>query len=90
MAQNEFAADINRLALCQNNKTGKSGHTCLLIKSILIRPNHEIDSQIDRNFCPKEEFLLKKKAAKWSRQHAGKKYREFAQRRVCFVNEQVP
>ena len=32
----------------------------------------------------------KKNAAKWSRQYAGKKYREYAQRRVSFVNEQVP
>ena len=31
-----------------------------------------------------------KNAAKRSRQHAGKKYREYAQRRVCFVNKQVP
>ena len=31
-----------------------------------------------------------KNAAKRSRQHAGKRYREYAQRRVCFVNEQVP
>ena len=31
-----------------------------------------------------------KNAAKRSRQHAGKKYREYAQRHVCFVNEQVP
>ena len=31
-----------------------------------------------------------KNAAKRSRQHAGKKYREYAQRRVCFINEQVP
>ena len=31
-----------------------------------------------------------KNAAKWRRQHAGKKYREYAQRRVCFVNEPVP
>ena len=29
-------------------------------------------------------------AAKRSRQHAGKKYREYAQRHVCFINEQVP
>ena len=33
---------------------------------------------------------LKKNAAKWNTQHAGKKYREYTQRRVCFVNEQVP
>ena len=32
----------------------------------------------------------KKNAAKRSRQHAGGKYREYAQHRVCFVNEQVP
>ena len=32
----------------------------------------------------------KKNAAKRSRQHTGKRYREYAQRRVCFVNEQVP
>ena len=32
----------------------------------------------------------RKNAAKRSRQHAGKKYREYAQRRVCFVNKQVP
>ena len=31
-----------------------------------------------------------KNAAKQSRQHAGKRYREYARRRVCFVNEQVP
>ena len=31
-----------------------------------------------------------KNAAKQSRQHARKKYREYAQRHVCFVNEQVP
>ena len=31
-----------------------------------------------------------KNAAKRSRQHSGKKYREYAKRRVCFVNEQVP
>ena len=31
-----------------------------------------------------------KNAAKRSRQHAGKRYWEYAQRRVCFVNEQVP
>ena len=30
-----------------------------------------------------------KNAAKRSWQHAGKKYREYAQRRVCFVNKQV-
>ena len=41
------------------------------------------------------KFLVKllnidKNAAKRSRQHAGKKYREYAERRVCFVNEQVP
>ena len=33
---------------------------------------------------------FKKNAAKRSRQHAGKKYREYAQRRVCFINKQVP
>ena len=33
---------------------------------------------------------LKKNAAKRSRQHVGEKYREYAQRRVCFINEQVP
>ena len=33
---------------------------------------------------------VQKNAAKRSRQYAGKKYREYAQRRVCFVNEQVP
>ena len=32
----------------------------------------------------------KKNAAKRSRQHAGGKYREYAQRSVCFVNKQVP
>ena len=31
-----------------------------------------------------------KNAAKRSRQHAGKRYREYVQRHVCFVNEQVP
>ena len=31
-----------------------------------------------------------KNAAKRSRQHAGEKYREYAQRSVCFVNKQVP
>ena len=31
-----------------------------------------------------------KNGAKRSRQHEGKKYQEYAQRRVCFVNEQVP
>ena len=30
-----------------------------------------------------------KNAAKRSRQHAGKKYQEYAQRRVCFVNEKI-
>ena len=35
-------------------------------------------------------FFTIKNAAKRSRQHAGKKYREYAQRRVCFINEQVP
>ena len=34
--------------------------------------------------------MISKNAAKRSRQRAGKKYREYAQRRVCFVNEQVP
>ena len=37
-------------------------------------------------FC----ILCNKNAAKWSRQHAGEKYREYAQRSVCFVNKQVP
>ena len=32
----------------------------------------------------------RKNAAKRNRQHAGKKYWEYAQRRVCFLNEQVP
>ena len=32
----------------------------------------------------------KKNAAKRSRQHAGGKYREYAQRSVFFVNNQVP
>ena len=36
------------------------------------------------------EKYKSKNAAKRSRQHAGKKYREYAQRYVCFVNEQVP
>ena len=31
-----------------------------------------------------------KNAAKRSRQHAGKKYWDYAQRHVCCVNEQVP
>ena len=31
-----------------------------------------------------------KNATKRSRQHAGKTYLEYAQRRVCFINEQVP
>ena len=35
-------------------------------------------------------ILQQKKAAERSRQHTGKKYREYAQRRVRFVNEQVP
>ena len=34
--------------------------------------------------------FLSKNAAKRSRQHAGKKYWEYAQGHVCFVNEQVP
>ena len=33
---------------------------------------------------------IKKNAAKRSRQHAGEKYREYAQCSVCFVNKQVP
>ena len=32
----------------------------------------------------------KKNAAKRSRQHVGKRYWEYAQRRVCFINYQVP
>ena len=35
-------------------------------------------------------WIFAKNAAKRTRQHAGKKYREYAQRRVCFVNEEVP
>ena len=34
--------------------------------------------------------LINKNAAKRSRQHAGEKYREYAQRSVCFVKKQVP
>ena len=41
-------------------------------------------------FCLLRNQLVNKNAAKRSRQHAGKKYREYAQRHVCFVNEQVP
>ena len=44
-------------------------------------------------FCFKVIFLLQKDQniclltiRKRSRQHAGKKYREYAQRRLCFVN----
>ena len=37
-----------------------------------------------------KEIKKEKNAAKRSRQHAGKRYRKYAQRRVCFVNEQVP
>ena len=33
---------------------------------------------------------VRKNDAKRSRQQAGKRYREYAQRRVCFINEQVP
>ena len=38
-------------------------------------------------FGPK---IGEKNAAKWSRQHAEETYREYAQRRVCFANDQVP
>ena len=39
----------------------------------------------------KEELYIdNKNDAKRSRQHAGGKYQEYAQRSVCFVNNQVP
>ena len=47
-------------------------------------------SNLGKTLTFKSATSSKKNAAKRSRQHAGKKYREYAQRRVCFVNEQVP
>ena len=46
-------------------------------------------SKLGLPYLPRS-LVWTKNAAKRSRQHAGKKYREYAQRRVCFVNEQVP
>ena len=42
------------------------------------------------NILSWNQVRRKKNDAKRSRQHAGKRYREYAQRRVCFINEQVP
>ena len=39
-------------------------------------------------FMPQKLISASKNAAKQSRQHAGKKYRKYAQHRLCFVNEQ--
>ena len=41
----------------------------------------------NRFFC--QSFHYQKNATKRSRQHAGKKYWEYAERRVCFLNEKI-
>ena len=89
---------LKRIATKNLFLTKKNVGPKLILGPKIILCSKEIGSQ---KFYVPDKFLFKKSqalktilclknAAKRSRQHAGKKYREYAQRRVCFVNKQVP
>ena len=64
----------------------------IFVDTVSTNKIYAVDTVSTNKIYAVDTVSTNKNAAKRSRHYAGKKYREYAhsQRRVCFVNEQVP